>query len=337
VSAELGVAAVTQEDGEDVPPFVVVDGLRKRFAPDGPEAVAGLSFTVGRGELFGLLGPNGAGKTTTIGVLTTRVHPSGGRVLVDGIDVSRDPVGVKRRIAVVPQQSNLDRALTAIENLSFHAAYFGSGRRERHRRAAEMLARFGLEGRKDDAVNNYSGGMAQRLMLARALMHRPQLLVLDEPTSALDPQSRLFLWDTIRALRDEGVTILLTTHDMNEADLLCDRVAIVDHGRVVALDTPRRLRQLLPSEAGLDIVVVGVDDPGPVFDGVQGAQRIDAQPAGGDRWRVRIYSDGDGDSGAMAERVVGRARRAARPLVELRRIEGTLEDVFVHLTGRELR
>ncbi len=314
-------------------PFVVVDELRKRFTSGGPDVVDGISFGVGRGELFGLLGPNGAGKTTTIGVITTRVHPTSGRVLVDGIDVGRDPVAVKRRIAVVPQQSNLDRTLTAAENLSFHAAYFGSNRRDRRRRAREMLARFGLEGREDEAVNNYSGGMAQRLMLARALMHRPQLLVLDEPTSALDPQSRLFLWDTIRDLRRDGVTILLTTHDMDEADLLCDRIAIVDHGKVVALDTPRRLRHLLPSDAGLELVIEGEADPTPLFSGIESGQRVEAQPAGEDRWRLRIYGDGD----HLTEHAAGLARVAGRPLVELRRIEGTLEDVFVHLTGRGLR
>ncbi|HSH61095.1 MAG TPA: ABC transporter ATP-binding protein [Acidimicrobiales bacterium] len=314
-------------------PFVVVDELRKRYGPDEPDVVDGISFEVGRGELFGLLGPNGAGKTTTIGVITTRVLPTGGRVLVDGIDVREDPVAVKRRIAVVPQQSNLDRTLTAVENLSFHAAYFGSRRGERHRSAWEMLARFGLEGRENEKVNNYSGGTAQRLMLARALMHRPQMLVLDEPTSGLDPQSRLFLWETIRQLRGDGVTIVLTTHDMDEADELCDRIAIVDHGKIVALDTPRRLRHLLPSEEGLELVVESGDDPARLFSPVGPEHRVEAQAAGEDRWRVRIYGDGDG----LTEQAVALAHGADRPLVELRRIEGTLEDVFVHLTGRELR
>src|SRR3954465_5567633 len=153
--------------------IVVVEGLRKRYGSDGPEAVAGIDFDVRRGEIFGLLGPNGAGKTTTIGAITTRVRPTGGRVLVDGIDVTGDPVAVKLRIAVVPQMSNLDRSLTAMENLSFHAAYFGAPRRERRERARELLARLGLEGRENEKVNNYSGGMAQRLMIARALMHEP--------------------------------------------------------------------------------------------------------------------------------------------------------------------
>src|SRR3954451_11630781 len=161
--------------------IIRVEGLRKRYGAGGPEAVAGVDFAVRRREIFGLLGPNGAGKTTTIGAITTRVRPTAGRVLVDGTDVTADPVAVKLRIAVVPQMSNLDRSLTALENLTFHAAYFGAGRRERRDRARELLVRLGLAGRKNEKVNNYSGGMAQRLMIARALMHEPHLLVLDEP------------------------------------------------------------------------------------------------------------------------------------------------------------
>src|SRR3954469_976545 len=239
---------------------IEVQGLHKRYgSANGPEAVAGIDFEVRRGEIFGLLGPNGAGKTTTIGAITTRVRPTGGRVLVDGRDVPADPVAVKLRIAVVPQMSNLDRSLTAMENLSFHAAYFGAPRRERRERARELLARLGLEGRENEKVNNYSGGMAQRLMIARALMHEPHLLVLDEPTTGLDPQSRLFLWDTMLDLRERGTTLMLTTHDMIEADRLCDRIAIMDHGRVIALDTPRGLRRLLPAEHGIELTVAGAD------------------------------------------------------------------------------
>ncbi len=244
--------------------IIEVEDLRKRYG-DGPEVVKGISFAVEHGEVFGLLGPNGAGKTTTIGTLTTRVKPTGGKVSVDGIDVVRDPVAVKQRIAVVPQRPNLDRSISARENLTFHAAYFGYSRAERSRRADELLVQFGLEGREDDRVDFYSGGMAQRLMIARALMHQPRMLFLDEPTTGLDPQSRLFLWDRVGELRARGVTLLLTTHDMAEADLLCDRIAIVDHGEVIALDTPRGLRDLLPGERGLEIAVSGTADPAAVF------------------------------------------------------------------------
>jgi ABC-2 type transport system ATP-binding protein len=326
-------APIAATEGPAPGDMLRVEGLRKRYGSDGPEAVAGVDFAVRSAEVFGLLGPNGAGKTTTIGVITTRVRPTAGRVLVDGIDVVRDPVAIKPRIAVVPQRSNLDRTLTALENLTFHAAYFGAGRRERRARALELMERFGLAGREKDKVNNYSGGMAQRLMLARALMHQPHLLVLDEPTTGLDPQSRLFLWDAIEDLRTRGTTILLTTHDMLEADRLCDRIAIMDRGRIIALDTPSGLRRLLPAERGLEVVVEAPGDPTDAFAGLKGVERISAGRSREGRWPLRLYGEGD----HLSEAVLGAASRAGLPLVELRRLEGSLEDVFVHLTGRELR
>jgi ABC-2 type transport system ATP-binding protein len=316
---------------------VRVEDLRKRYRPDGPEALAGIEFEVLEGEIFGLLGPNGAGKTTTIGTITTRVRPTGGRVLVDGIDVSEDPVSAKLRIAVVPQLSNLDRALTALENLTFHAAYFGMGRRERRERARELLARFGLGDRENDHVNDYSGGMAQRLMIARALMHEPRLLILDEPTTGLDPQSRLFLWDMMGELRRRGTTLILTTHDMIEADRLCDRIAIIDHGKIIALDTPTRLRRLLPAEHGVEVTVSASSDPSSAFAGVCDADRIEAREGQEGRWRVRLYETNGEATESLSVEALAAAQGARLELIELRRLEGTLEDVFVHLTGRELR
>jgi ABC-2 type transport system ATP-binding protein len=304
--------------------IVRVEGLHKRYGASGPEAVAGIDFEIRRGEIFGLLGPNGAGKTTTIGTITTRVRPTSGRVTVDGIDVTADPVAVKLKIAVVPQMSNLDRSLTALENLTFHAAYFGAGRRERRERARELLDLLGLGGRENDRVNDYSGGMAQRLMIARALMHEPHVLILDEPTTGLDPQSRLFLWDKMIELRDRGTTLMLTTHDMAEADRLCHRIAIVDHGKVIALDTPRGLRRLLPAENGIELTVEG--EPGAAFDGV--GDRVESTEGAEGRWTVRLYGDVKTSEAVAA---------AGAGLVEMRKIEGSLEDVFVHLTGRELR
>jgi ABC-2 type transport system ATP-binding protein len=304
--------------------IIRVEGLRKRYGSNGPEAVAGIDFEIRRGEIFGLLGPNGAGKTTTIGTITTRVKPTAGRVTVDGIDVTADPVAVKLLIAVVPQMSNLDRSLTALENLTFHAAYFGAGRRERRARAHELLDLLGLGGRENDRVNDYSGGMAQRLMIARALMHEPHVLILDEPTTGLDPQSRLFLWDKMIELRERGTTLMLTTHDMAEADRLCHRIAIVDHGKVIALDTPRGLRRLLPAEHGLELTVEGA--PGAAFDGV--GDRVESVEGAEGRWTVRLYGDVKTSEAVAA---------AGAALVEMRKIEGSLEDVFVHLTGRELR
>jgi ABC-2 type transport system ATP-binding protein len=313
--------------------IVRVEGLRKRYRPDGPEAVAGIDFAVREGEIFGLLGPNGAGKTTTIGTITTRVRPTAGRVLVDGFDVVREPVDVKLRIAVVPQRPNFDRSLTALENLTFHGAYFGEGRAQRRSQARELLGRLGLADRAGEKIDAYSGGMSQRLMIARALMHRPRLLVLDEPTTGLDPQSRLFLWDVIEGLRSEGVSQILTTHDMIEADRLCDRIAIVDHGRIIALDTPRALRRLLPAEQGLELVLEAATDPREALRSLPGVERMESLDGGEGRWRARLYGDGD----ALVAEAVSAADRAGAGVVELRRIEGTLEDVFVHLTGRDLR
>jgi ABC-2 type transport system ATP-binding protein len=314
-------------------PLVDVRDLHKRYKPDAPEAVAGIDFAVQEGEIFGLLGPNGAGKTTTIGVITTRVKATGGTVLVDGLDVTRDAVAVKRRIAVIPQMPNFDRSLTALENLTFHAAYFGAPRAERRRLAMELLERFGLAERANHDVNDYSGGMAQRLMIARALMHEPRLLILDEPTTGLDPQSRLFLWETMLDLRSRGTTLMLTTHDMAEADRLCDRIAIIDHGKIIALDTPRGLRRLLPAEAGLELLLETGGDPAATFAGVSGVERVDTREAGEGRWLVRLYGEGDG----LAEEALDRTRADGNGLVELRRLEGSLEDVFVHLTGRDMR
>jgi ABC-2 type transport system ATP-binding protein len=311
-------------------PIIDVADLHKRYAGAKAEAVAGVSFAVAEGEVFGLLGPNGAGKTTTIGTMTTRVRPTSGRVVVDGVDVVADPVAAKLRIAVVPQRPNLDRSLSALENLTFHAAYFGFGRRERRRRAEEMLERFGLQGRGDDRVDNYSGGMAQRLIIARALMHDPRVLFLDEPTTGLDPQSRLFLWDQMEALKARGVTLLLTTHDMAEADRLCDRIAIVDHGKVIASDTPRGLRRLLPGAEGLELTLAAADDPSAGLAAL-GAE-VSVEAAGTGEWKARIYGSDVPPGPAIAA-----AEAAGARLLDLRRIEGTLEDVFVHMTGRDLR
>jgi ABC-2 type transport system ATP-binding protein len=313
-----------------VAPIIDVADLRKTYAGAKQEAVAGVSFSVEEGEVFGLLGPNGAGKTTTIGTLTTRVRPSSGRVMVDGVDVVADPVAAKLRIAVVPQRANLDRSLSALENLTFHAAYFGYGRRERNRRAREMLAQFGLDGRGDDRVDNYSGGMAQRLIIARALMHDPRVLFLDEPTTGLDPQSRLFLWDQMEALIARGVTLLLTTHDMAEADRLCDRIAIVDHGKVIASDTPRGLRRLLPGSEGLELTLASVADPAASLSDI--GTSVDTEADGDEQWKARIYGENVEPSAAIAA-----VESAGARILDLRRIEGTLEDVFVHLTGRDLR
>ena len=194
------------------------------------------------GEIFGLLGPNGAGKTTTVGMLTTRVIPTGGTASVGGIDVVAHPALAKQVIGVVPQTNTLDRSLDVYENLYFHGRYFGMNHRRARAWRQDFLDRFRLADRARAEVDHLSGGMAQRLMVARAIMHEPRILFLDEPTAGLDPQSRIALWDVVRELHADGQTILLTTHYMEEADQLCDRVAIMDHGKLLALDTPAQLK-----------------------------------------------------------------------------------------------
>jgi ABC-2 type transport system ATP-binding protein len=316
---------------------VQVRDLVKRYPGRPVNAVDGISFTVERGEVFGLLGPNGAGKTTTIGVLTTRVLPTSGTATVAGVDVAADPVTARGRLSVVPQRSNLDRALTARQNLVFHAAYHGIGRAERNRRADALLEQLGLGGRGGDKVDDYSGGMAQRLLIARALMHAPQVVFLDEPSTGLDPQARLFVWDRVRELRDGGVTVVLTTHDMDEAATLSDRVGIMDHGRLLALDTPAALTRSLPGSATLDIDVERApeDTDEAVLAALEPlAERVE-QVADGSGLRARLYLSGDAAAllGPVSDAL--RARRAR--LTGVRIGEPSLEDVFLSLTGRELR
>src|ERR1700730_7440140 len=198
-------------------------------------ALDGLSLEILPGEIFCLLGPNGAGKSTTVGILTTRVRPTSGQAWIGAHDVWKEQVAVKRLIGVVAQRPNLDFSLTAREILVFHGAYFGLDSQERAKRAQALLDRFKLLDRADQIVRGFSGGMMQRLSIARAMMHDPQVLFLDEPSAGLDPQTRLLLWEIVREYNQSGKTILLTTHNMEEADALCKRLAIIDHGRVIAL------------------------------------------------------------------------------------------------------
>ncbi len=225
--------------------------LTKVYAGADFRAVDGLNLSVASGEIFGLLGPNGAGKTTTAGMLTTRVIPTSGQAFVGGIDVVAHPSLAKQILGIVSQQNTLDRQLTVWENLYFHGRLFGIGARESRRVADQLLEQFQLSDWAKASIYALSGGMAQRLMVARSIFHRPAVLFLDEPTAGLDPQGRLALWDLLGELNAEGQTIMLTTHYMEEAEQLCGRVAIMDHGKIIALDTPARLRQ----SVGVDTIV----------------------------------------------------------------------------------
>src|SRR6185312_10038270 len=236
------------------------EDLTKIYAGTDFAAVDRLNLDVRAGEIFGLLGPNGAGKTTTAGMLTTRVVPTSGRAFLGGIDVAAHPALAKQLSGIVSQQNTLDRQLTVWENLYFHGRLFGMGAKRSRQVADELLEQFQLSKWGKASVYALSGGMAQRLMVARAIFHRPSVLFLDEPTAGLDPQSRLALWDLLGELHRSGQTILLTTHYMEEADQLCDRVAIMDHGKILALDTPAALKQSVDADTVVTVKTDGNPD-----------------------------------------------------------------------------
>jgi ABC-2 type transport system ATP-binding protein len=319
------------------PAAVTVRDLVKHYRKNGPPALAGVSFSVSTGEVFGLLGPNGAGKTTTIGILTTMVRPTAGTAAIHGVDVCRAPSAARGMMAVVAQRNNLDRSLSIRQNLLYHARYHGVPRAERTRRAEELLARMGLADRAHDRLDAVSGGQAQRVMIARALMHAPRVLFLDEPSTGLDPQSRLFVHNRIAELRDLGVTVVLTTHDMDEAAKLCDRVGIVDRGRLLALDTPATLTRSLPGSNTLNLTVRGSAgaDIVEVLSAMAPVRRVEAVGTDAERRHLRIYVDEEPD--VLVPDVLGALAGLGVQLCELSVGTASLEDVFIHLTGRELR
>jgi len=315
-------------DADDI--VIRTEQLTKVY-PGGIRAVDALDLAVCRGEIFGLLGPNGAGKTTTAGMLTTRVIPTSGRAMVGGVDVVAHPTAAKQVIGVVPQTSTLDRSLTVWENLYFHGRFFGMSAATAKAEATRLLDQFRLADRAKEPIAALSGGMAQRLMVARAIMHRPATLFLDEPTAGLDPQSRIALWEILGELHTDGQTILLTTHYMEEADELCDRLAIIDHGRLLALGTPDELKQ----STGADTIVT-VSAPGDLdalasvlaadVPGVQRVNRIDTT--------VQLAVHG---THGILPSVFAVADQHGFALSDLAVAEPTLETVFINLTGKDLR
>ena len=311
------------------------DGLTKTYPGRAGEpevtAVDHLGLSVRAGEIFGLLGPNGAGKTTTVGMLTTRVVPTSGRAVVGGVDVVADPARAKQVIGVVPQSNTLDRDLTVWQNLYFHGRYFGMDAEEAKGEADRLLEQFRLADRARANVATLSGGMAQRLMVARAILHRPRILFLDEPTAGLDPQSRMALWEIQAELHAAGQTIVLTTHYMEEADQLCDRVAIMDRGRILALDTPAGLKRSLGADT---IVRVGSEGDlrrlTAVLAEMEGARSAHVTDGG-----VLLYLSGP--LPRALPRIFAVAEANGFPITDLSVTEPTLEAVFITLTGKELR
>jgi ABC-2 type transport system ATP-binding protein len=311
---------------------VEISGLSKVYSSGqaGVTAVDGIDLSVGQGEIFGLLGPNGAGKTTTISICTTRALPTGGGVVIAGIDVVRQPARARAHLGVVPQYNTLDRSLTIFENLYYHCRYFGFARVRAKARSRELLSQFLLLEREGAYPSELSGGLQQRVQIARAIAHRPSVLFLDEPSAGLDPQSRIAMWDAVRGLRAEGITVVLTTHYMEEADSLCDRVAVVDKGKVLALDTPAQLKQTLGAGTVIELRLRDMDSIGqllPLLEALEEVEMAERSALG-----VRLFA-------RKTEGLLARVVLAAEPfgVRDLSIQEPSLETVFIRLTGRELR
>jgi ABC-2 type transport system ATP-binding protein len=317
--------------GATIDQVIRTEALRKVYPGADFAAVDGLDLNVRAGEIFGLLGPNGAGKTTTVGMLTTRVIPTSGTAHVGAIDVVAQPALAKQLIGIVSQTNTLDRQLNVWENLYFHGRLFGIGAADSRRIADELLAKMHLSKWAKASVYALSGGMAQRLMMARAIFHRPAVLFLDEPTAGLDPQSRLALWEILGELNRDGQTILLTTHYMEEADELCDRVAIMDHGKILALDTPAELKRSVGADTIVTLRAEGDMD--------ELARRLRAAIA--EITNTRAVDRGlelhVREAQRLVPRVVGAAEEAGFELADLSVAEPSLETVFIELTGKELR
>ena len=311
--------------------IVEILGLRKVYSGKNPvTAVDGIDLHVPAGLIYGLLGPNGAGKTTTISIATTRAIPTAGSVKIAGVDVVAHPALARRSIGVVPQYNTLDRSCTVAENIHFHCRYFGMTKVEANSRTKQLLEQFRLSDRADAYPQALGGGLAQRLQIARAIAHYPKVLFLDEPSAGLDPQSRIAMWDAVQGLRGEGITVVLTTHYMEEADELCDRLAIIDHGKILIEDTPAALKASVGGDKIYDLRMHGVRDSCllekrlEVIDGVTGVEVIE----GGLRVLARA-KDG------LLARVVTTANDFR--LRDVTTMEPSLETVFIRLTGRDLR
>jgi ABC-2 type transport system ATP-binding protein len=311
--------------------IVEIQGLKKIY--EGKQrvvAVDGIDLGVRPGELFGLLGPNGAGKTTTISICTTRALPTEGSVRIDGVDVVKSAAIARTSIGVVPQYNTLDRACTIFENIHFHCLYFGFSSAEATARTNQLLGQFHLTERAKAYPAQLSGGLAQRVQIARAIAHRPKVLFLDEPSAGLDPQSRIAMWEAVAALRNEGITVVLTTHYMEEADELCDRVAIIDHGKILVEDTPAALKQSIGAVRLYELDLREHSNLDPLTESLKrltGITAIEPLPTG-----LRVFAHGA--DGLLSEIV-----QAANPygLRDLRTTETSLETVFIRLTGRDLR
>jgi ABC-2 type transport system ATP-binding protein len=307
--------------------IIEVKDLTKRFGS--LVAVDALSFMVERGEVFGLLGPNGAGKTTTLSMLSTILKITSGTAIVNGFDVAKQPSEVRRSIGIVFQEPSIDDRLTGRENLEMHANLYAVSGSEKEERIKEVLKLVELEDRADSLMRTYSGGMRRRLEIARGLIHHPKVLFLDEPTLGLDPQTRDHIWNYIMELsKRENITMVLTTHYMEEADRLCDRIAIVDYGKIIALDEPKRLKEGLEG----DIITVKTGMVEELAHKLKEMNSVKGVSEQEDELKL-IVKDGE----KFVPRVVEIAANSGIHIESMSIHEPTLEDVFMHYTGREIR
>ncbi len=311
--------------------IVEIQGLRKVYpGKQAVTAVDGIDLSVAEGEIYGLLGPNGAGKTTTISVATTRAVPTAGSVRIAGVDVVAQPAMARQFIGVVPQYNTLDRACTVAENIQFHCRYFGMSGAEGRARTVELLEQFRLTDRATAYPQQLSGGLAQRVQIARAIAHRPKVLFLDEPSAGLDPQSRLAMWEAVRGLQDQGITVVLTTHYMEEADELCGRLSIIDHGRILVEDTPAALKASVGGDKIYDLrlnAAVAAPALGERLQQLEGVTSVEKTETG-----LRVLARAK--DGLLAHVVTVANDFGLR---DLSTAEPSLETVFIRLTGRELR
>jgi ABC-2 type transport system ATP-binding protein len=313
--------------------IVEIKGLRKVYSgKNSVTAVDGIDLRVPAGEIYGLLGPNGAGKTTTISIATTRAIPTAGSVRIAGIDVVAHAAVARRSIGVVPQYNTLDRSCTVEENIFFHCLYFGMSRAEARARTAQLLEQFRLSDRAKAYPQALSGGLAQRLQIGRAIAHRPKVLFLDEPSAGLDPQSRIAMWEAVSGLRDEGITVVLTTHYMEEADELCDRLAIIDHGKILVEDTPAALKASVGGDKIYELRLQDGDRSGQLEARLRGLSGVNGVEPINHGSGLRVLAKAQ--DGLLAS-VVTTANEFG--LRDVTTAEPSLETVFIRLTGRDLR
>jgi ABC-2 type transport system ATP-binding protein len=316
--------------------MIETKGLTKSFrsragrAAKVVEAVRGVDLSVAEGEIFGFLGPNGAGKTTTLRMLATLITPDGGQATIAGADLRTQPGEVRRRIGYVAQGGSTWDESTAREELVLQGRYYGMSKRRAQQRAVEALAAFQLTEYADRRTKTYSGGQRRRVDIALGVIHEPKVVFLDEPTTGLDPQSRAHMWDEIRRLRGEGMTVFITTHYLDEADALCDRIAIMDHGEIVAEDTPDALKR----EVAGDVVTVGLNGSTPqaaeLLNGAPYVRKLETPDDGA----LRLYVD---DGAEAIPQILRTLDKAALTLGSIELHRPSLDDVFLTKTGRSLR